>query len=281
MVQQSVTIKKRTPEQIREHYEIEKELANKLRNASKQERRFLYSSLYDELFRRVPYHSQLTKKASPSERLLYVSHQIRLIQRYLGKDDTFLEIGAGDCALSFEAAKYAQRVYAIDVSDEITKSTKAPENFHLILSDGCSVPVHQNSVNVAYSDQLMEHLHPDDAFEQLHNVFDVLAPGGVYIVITPNRLTGPHDISRYYDEIATGFHLKEYTFTELSMLFKQVGFSRVVFYMGGKGVYMKVPAFPILLVEKFLSSLKPSFRKVIAQNKPVIILLNIHIIGIK
>jgi len=60
-----------------------------------------------------------------------------------------------------------------------------PANFTLIISDGCSIPAQRNSVDVAYSNQLMEHLHPDDALEQVHNVLDVLKPGGVYICITP------------------------------------------------------------------------------------------------
>lgn len=281
MDQGFVKIKKKMPEQIKAHYEIEKELANRLRNGSKQERYFLYSVVYDELFQRVPYHSQLSNKASPRERLQIIRRQMRLIKRFFDKDAIFLEIGSGDCALSFEASKYVKRVYAIDVSDEIAKSTKTPDNFHLILSDGCAIPVPQECVNVAYSDQLMEHLHPNDAFEQLQNIYNVLAPGGVYICITPNRLTGPHDISMYFDEIATGFHLKEYTFTELSMLFKQVGFSKVEFYMGGRGIYIRVPAFPINFAEKVLLSLKPSFRRAIAQNKAASIILNIHLVGIK
>jgi hypothetical protein len=40
-----------TPDQRRAHYEIERELASRLRSAAKEERRTLYSSLYDELFR--------------------------------------------------------------------------------------------------------------------------------------------------------------------------------------------------------------------------------------
>ena len=44
----------RTAAQIRAHYEIEKELASRLRGASKAERRTLYASLYDELFRAFP-----------------------------------------------------------------------------------------------------------------------------------------------------------------------------------------------------------------------------------
>ena len=48
----------RTQEELLEHYKIEKELASKLRNASKEERKHLYTSLYDELFKRVPLHPQ-------------------------------------------------------------------------------------------------------------------------------------------------------------------------------------------------------------------------------
>ncbi len=44
----------RTFEQIKAHYQIERELADQLRKASVMDRRELYSSLYDELFRRVP-----------------------------------------------------------------------------------------------------------------------------------------------------------------------------------------------------------------------------------
>jgi hypothetical protein len=31
----------------------------------------------------------------------------------------------------------------------------------------------------------MEHLHPEDAFEQLRNIIRALAPGGRYVCITP------------------------------------------------------------------------------------------------
>ena len=44
---------------LREHYLIERELADRLRSAPRSERGALYSELYDELFRRVPYHPML------------------------------------------------------------------------------------------------------------------------------------------------------------------------------------------------------------------------------
>jgi tetratricopeptide (TPR) repeat protein len=46
----------RPPEQIREQYDVERELADRLRAASREERKQLYTELYEELFRRIPHH---------------------------------------------------------------------------------------------------------------------------------------------------------------------------------------------------------------------------------
>lgn len=137
----------------------------------------------------------------------------------------FLEVGAGDCAFSFEVSKLVKKVYAVDVSEILTDNSVISENFKLILSDGSSIPVSKDSVDIAYSNQLMEHLHPEDAKTQLENIYSSLVDGGIYICLTPSKLYGPHDISKYFDSVATGFHLKEYTITELNKLFQQVGFS--------------------------------------------------------
>jgi len=264
----------RTMQQLREHYEIEKELASRLRNASREERRVLYSSLYDELFQRVPLHPQLIQKVSPAK-------HIQLLRRFLDEDVTFLEIGPGDCALSFGVAGFVKLVYAVDVSKEITKSSTTPGNFHLVLSDGCSIPVPKERIHVAYSNQLMEHLHHDDALEQLQNIFAALAPGGIYLCITPNRLNGPHDISMYFDDVATGFHLREYTITELSKLFKAVGFSKVNIYFWKLGIFLMLPVAPFTLVEQLLSTLPHKFAKRLSRNKFMGWLLYIRMIATK
>lgn len=272
---------RRAPEQVRMHYEVEKELAARLRNASKQERRSLYSSLYDELFRRIPHHPQLTRKFSPEEKTKAVTGQMRFLRPFLRKEHTFLEVGPGDCSLSFEVAKLVSRVYAVDVSDEITKHTMVPENFRLILSDGCSITVPRNSVNVAYSNQLMEHLHPDDAFEQLQNIYNALAPGGAFVCITPNRLTGPHDISKFFDRVATGFHLKEYTVSEVHELFRRVGFSKIKMLFRVKGACVTVPVSVSIMFE-WLTRLAPhSLRKLIVDKQLFKRLLAIRMIGVK
>lgn len=268
---------RRTLEQLKEQYEIEKELATRLRESSREERSSLYASVYDEFYWRVPYHPQLTQKSSSQEMIKRVSHQMRFLRRFLDRDAVFLEIGAGDCGLSFAAARFVKKVYAVEVSEEISKSLTGPQNFELILFDGCNIPLPANSVNVAYSNQLMEHLHPDDALEQLENIYRILTSHGTYICVTPNRLSGPHDISKYFDVAATGFHLKEYTNTELSNLFKQAGFSEVRAYVGATGIYFRSPLFLLKFLESLLDRLPHWLSKGIAR----ISLLNIRLVGTK
>lgn len=235
---------------IREHYDIEKGLAARLRTSTAAERGKLYGALYDELFRRVPHHPQLTRKASAEETRGIVARQVAFLRGFVRSDSTFLEVGCGDCALSFAMAGSVSKVLAVDVSAEITASAATPSNFELVISDGTSIPVAPGSVNVAYSNQLMEHLHPDDVRTQLVNLYRALAPGGAYVCITPNRLIGPHDVSRGFDREATGMHLREYTNLDLSSMFREVGFRSVRIYTSVRGRTFGVPSSLVMLVER-------------------------------
>ena len=242
----------RSAEQVREHYEVEKALAAQLRGGTVEERRELYRKLYDEMYRRVPHHPQLTRKVSPAETEQAIGRQLQFLSRFIGKDTTYLEVGPGDCALTFEVAKRVRKSIGIDVSAEVTSSHRRRDNLELILSDGTSIPVPPGSIDVAYSNQLMEHLHPDDARAQLLNLNRALRPGGIYVCQTPNPLTGPHDISRGFDAVATGFHLREYTNAELISLFRECGFERVTIYSTVRGYYYRVPTRALLAFERWL-----------------------------
>ncbi len=269
-----------TKENIREHYDVEKELAQKLRNATKEERGKLYSSLYDELYRRVPHHPQLRRKNN-TELNNAMRGRLKFIKHYINTNTTFLEIGPGECQLSFQISKSVKYVYAVDVSEEITKKAEFPNNFKLLLSDGVSIPVPKESVDVAFSYQLIEHLHPDDALEQLRNIYNTLKPGGIYICFTPNKLYGPHDISKYFDKEATGFHLKEYTNRELCRLFENCGFARTRVLVGARGYYLSIPPLLIFILEHLLAKMPFYIRKFVAGNALFRILLGCRIIGSK
>jgi len=130
-----------------------------------------------------------------------------------------------------------------------------------VWSDGCSVPVPEGSVTLAYSFQVMEHIHPDDALEQLHNLFAGLAPGGSYVCVTPSRLNGPHDVSKFFDPVARGFHLKEYTVTELDALFRQVGFRQVQAFPRFGGRYLRMPLGLVKMLERVLESLPSRLQR--------------------
>lgn len=242
------------------------ELADRLRRATRLERRQLYGSLYDELFRRVSDHPQLT--ADPSRRQEEVASQLRLLEPFLEGARTVIEIGPGDCAVSRELCRRVQRVIGVDVSDEITRQADLPANFVLCLSDGVSVPGPARGVELVYSHQLMEHLHPDDAVDQLGHIAERLAPGGTYLCVTPSRLSGPHDISRHFDSVARGFHLREYSAGELLVLFRAAGFSDVQVVAVVRGRVRRLPEAWVRRAEQVMAATPRWARPALGRLPP-------------
>src|SRR5438045_825351 len=88
----------RNPADVEEQYRVEVELAERLRSAPRAQRLGLYGAVYDELFRRVPTHSQLTRKVSDAERRHAIGLRMGMLGRFLTPATVFLEIGAGDCS---------------------------------------------------------------------------------------------------------------------------------------------------------------------------------------
>ena len=274
-----MTVDGRSRERLRAHYEIERELADRLRNAEPEARKTLYGNVYDELFAGVPDHPQLTVTTNEAQRRRDVDGQLAFLTRFLEPDTVFLELGAGDCALALAVATSARRVYALDVSESITAEARAGGVVQVVLSDGVSVDVPEGSVTLAYSNQLMEHLHPDDARVQLANIRRALASGGRYVCVTPNRLNGPHDISMYFDDVATGFHLKEYTVTELARVMRDAGFSSVAPYVHGKGRTVRLPLWLVTTLERLLGLLPARRRARVASMRPFPALLGIRLVA--
>jgi SAM-dependent methyltransferase len=274
----------RTLEQLREHYEIERELADRLRNAPYTVRRVLYPLVYDELLKRVPHHPRLRARLDPghlARRAQQVAQQAGFIRKFLSPRRVLMEVGAGDCALTLALAPYAERAYAVEVSEQILAGVKPPPNVRLVLSDGISMPVPEGSIDLAVSDQLMEHLHPEDALAQLKNIFRSLAPGGRYFCITPNRHYGPCDISGYFDAVPRGMHLREYGAGELRALLLACGFSAVRFYAGARGVYTRVPYAAVRLLECALAPLPYRLRRRIAGLAPLRAALGLRVMAVK
>jgi SAM-dependent methyltransferase len=206
----------RSSERVRAHYVLERALARRLRNAPSAVRSQVYCEVYEELFRSLPDHPQHAVTKAVRERR--IKQLLILLAPLLGPHKTLLEIGCGDAELSSAAAPKVERSYALDVTDALFRGKTLPGNVEFVLTSGTEIALPDESIDVAVSDQLMEHLHPDDAAAQLLEVYRVLKRGGVYVCITPNRLTGPHDISMRFDYEATGLHLQEYDSLSLAGL---------------------------------------------------------------
>lgn len=209
----------READRLRRHFQIECELADRLRRADKEQRKTLYREVYDELFRRV----ELTGNAEAQS--AQVGLLLTLLEPFLTGATTFLEIGAGSCELSLELARRLERVWAVDAVDP--ECENPPAGFTFVPSDALDVGVPAGSADVAMSCHLVEHLHPDDLQDHLAEVLGKLKAGGAYVVITPNRLYGPHDISRNFSRIPLGFHLREYTHLELADEMRRAGLALV------------------------------------------------------
>lgn len=272
---------RRSPERLRAHYRVERRIADRIRAAQgRDERREIFATMYDELFREVPDHPRLLKgEDAERERESGVAWDLAQLEPYLKPGCTFLEVGAGDCALSRRVAGTAARVYAVDISAQSKESL--PANVELVISDGSSIPVPEGSVDVAFSDQLMEHLHPDDAREQLRNIHRALKPGGVYVFITPNRLYGPSDISAYFDDEARGFHLREYTLEELHGMLRECGFASVQPWIGARGMFVRCPEAPLRALETALDRLPVRLRRRVANTMALRALLGVRLAATK
>jgi SAM-dependent methyltransferase len=253
-------------EGVQRHYVIERELADRLRNSTRSERLHLYQELYDLLFQRVPDHPMVTPDLELRNQV--VASQLAFLRQLLPKSGVFMEVGAGDFRLAIAMAPHVRAAFAVDVSLEISRQAVFPENCHFVLSTGCDIAVPPGSVTLAFSDQLMEHLHPADAIEQLQQIYQALAPGGIYVLQTPNRLSGPHDVSKYFDTSATGFHLKEYTSWELAATLRSAGFRRVYVPVQIRGHARLVPAEPICAMERAVAWAPRRLCRSVVTRKP-------------
>lgn len=268
----------RSPERLIAHYELERQLSDRLRHASRQDRTHLYTELYSELFAKLPDHPQ--NIWSPDPRDKRTARKVRLLRPLLTPNSVFLDVGCGDGALAMALSNHASAVIGLDVTDSLVDYASAPTNFRFVKTSGVDIALPDDSVDLVYSNQLMEHLHVEDAEDQLREIIRILKPGGKYLCITPSRVTGPHDVSVYFDDTATGFHMREYDYYSMRSIFLKAGFSRVRFPIVARGHWLATPPYSVLRALEFaLSNGSSSLR--ISKSRIASLLMGITAIGIK
>jgi SAM-dependent methyltransferase len=216
----------RTREQLRNHFEVERELATRLRKSNREERTELFASLYNELFERVPDHPRLTRRATDDDSRPFVEARMRLLSPVLSAQQHFFEFAPGDCKLAYEVSKHVEKVVAADISDQRAPDDPAPENFELLVYDGYDLNAPERAFDVVFSYQFLEHLHPEDVSLHFDMAARLLKPGGKYVFDTPHRYSGPHDVSRFFGDELQCFHFQEWTFRDMRAALRGHGFKR-------------------------------------------------------
>ena len=255
----------RTFEQIRNHYRIEKAIATRLKKATREERRIIHQTMYDELFKQVPDHPRLKHREDWMITALANRNKLKLIEKFINKSTVFVEFAPGDCRFAMDICNRVNFIYGVDISDQSGQFDNVPNNFELIIYDGYNLGMQESSVDVVFSDQLIEHLHPDDTEFHFQLVRKILRPQGAYIFRTPHRFSGPHDVSRYFSDEAEGFHLKEWTYSEIAKILKHLKYSSWSGYRYEKGNPAKRSFAYFIIIEYILNILPKRLRKVISK----------------
>ena len=258
--------KNRNLEQIKNHYVVEKAIAERLKKSSHEERKRIYATMYDELFSQVQDHPRLTRREDEQLTKRVNKNKLAILDRFIDKSTIFAEFAPGDCRFAIEVANRVKLSYGIDISDQRNPNDNVPVNFRLIVYDGYSIEeIKDNSIDVLFSDQLIEHLHPEDTKSHFELVRRILKLGGKYVFRTPHAFTGPHDVSKYFCDEPEGFHLKEWTNIELMQLLKEIGYSKVLLYWSAKGINIRLLYSYFKLCEKVIGLFPKRIRRVISK----------------
>lgn len=257
----------RTYEQLLNHYLVEKKLADQLKVSNRDARKEIYSTMYDELFEKVPDHPRLTCRDSLEESAHWNKVKFSLVKRHVRRNTVFLEFAPGDCQFAYKIAETVREVFAVDISDQRSHKEQAPDNFKLIVYDGYNLPeIAPGSIDLVFSFQLIEHLHQEDTGNHFELVHRILKPGGKYIFQTPHALSGPYDISKYFSDVAQGFHLKEWTYREIKTLVLKSGFSMFLPRLSTAGIDVEMPFAYFSGLEKLMEHYPGRHRRLISKR---------------
>jgi len=227
-------------EQRYKQYILEKELAKEIFSASPDERQKVIKDAYARLYSETTWHVGLN--STYEERQKRVKRKHVAFGWALGKNKDVLEVGCGTGEFLASLSTREKSCVGLEIAklkgDEFPESSK---NLSFEIMEGMKFPaIKDSSFDVVFTSQVLEHFHPDDVPIHLSEVYRVLRKKGVYVLDTPTSINGPHDISRGFDKVSTGMHLKEWTYSEIVPVLKRAGFNK-----------LRVQVFPLRIIRMF------------------------------
>lgn len=209
-------------------FEIESNYHKKiLEENDRIKREALYEEFYSKLLNVYERNAEIEKGIDV--RIQAKDPQARMFQReLLGKSIIDFGCGEGCFLMNLQRNLSYESLAGVDVY--IPDKLKEHDGIDFISSSITNFKT-SKKYDVAFSDNVIEHLAPDDVKDHLKVVYDSLKPGGNFILIMPNRLFGPSDITRIIDDsssgriAAKGGHLYESTYGEMMRNLTEAGFN--------------------------------------------------------
>lgn len=208
-------------------FEIEKIFHKKiLQETSFDKRKEMYREVYNTV------HSIYGKAIlDPQKGKNPKDEFVQLFKKELkGKSVLDVGCGVGYLLASISNQLKHQKLVGLDVS--IPPLAKQHPEIEFISGDIIEFNLgHQ--FDVVVSDQVLEHIAPIDLAMHLKSVRLSLKAGGIFIVRLPNKLFGPHDVTRIIDfsntgkTKAEGTHLNESTYGEIIPILEKNGFNNI------------------------------------------------------
>jgi 2-polyprenyl-3-methyl-5-hydroxy-6-metoxy-1,4-benzoquinol methylase len=198
-----------------------------LSEPSRSERLRLYSDVYTQVFKIYGFNPKLNLEQDVASKLPI----IEMFRREL-TGASIMDAGCGTGQFLLACAKNVKpkRLLGIDVFAENAKF----ESLNLEFQQADLVEFQVNETfDVVMSDNVVEHLAPVDLTTHLQSIHSALKPGGILIVLTPNRFFGPWDVTRIIDYSysgvtpAQGTHVNEMNHAELIAALEFAGFSKI------------------------------------------------------
>lgn len=119
-------------------------------------------------------------------------------QNYVNTNSRVLEIGAGYC--EFINNIKAGHKTAVDINPDV--KTHAGPDVHIVLNTTSKMSeVADNSAEIVFASNFFEHLTRDEIIATFSEVYRVMAPGGLFMVLQPNIRFCAKDYWMFFDHV--------------------------------------------------------------------------------
>jgi SAM-dependent methyltransferase len=242
------------PAEVERHAALEGALTDELLASAADERFDVFARAYSRLYDELPW---LVSSGTSSGGEVWLS--------LLRPGASVYEIGSGSGYLINFLASKGLRCVGTDMSPQRRHAAQESHgNIRWDITDGVHLTrfAEAGAFDYVISDQVVEHMHPDDLPTHFAEARKLLKAGGEYIVRTPYWPLGPTDLSQVFGcDRAIFMHLHEFGFEETLSLAKDAGFRDI------KAIYVAPKTTMAMRSSAYAAYLK-AMDRLIATDRP-------------